>query len=168
MIDDGLEKEELAFAKILVATGDPIRAAKDSGIGMPYDTEAETRALAEKAMRDPDIMGHVKSLVAQAGYSELDIMKNMLDLAFNAEKFGIVQKTGDVVSLGADNQVRFQSTSRIMQMFGYANGPRKTERESEETEQSKDTRPIVQVVFNGKRMDDDDEDVIDGDSFVSR
>lgn len=155
--------EEKQFNRRLLVTGDKVGAAKGT-IVPPDSSNAVAAREADKALRNASVQADLMALMNEVGMTDADIVR-ALKRNLTAEKMGIVQKTGDVVSLGDDGMVQIQAAKILLQARGFLTGGAKAEPTERDT-----APPAIQVNFNVRNVRsnrEEDDDVIDGDYTVS-
>jgi hypothetical protein len=152
--------EEKGFVHQYIATGNLEVAARGSGL-VPVDaSSAVAKRTAMQALGDSTVKAYFIDLMDEVGLTPQAMMRALLE-GLTTEKFGINQKTGEVVSLGADGMTRMTAVKLIGTGMGIYGGGVK-----QEPSDQRNAPTTVNIIFPERNIHDSaprEPQYIDGD-----
>jgi len=156
-----IEDDEQEFLMRVVSGVEPSEAARGSIV--PVDaSRQEAERQAQLALQDGTNRAWVIEGFEEVGLTRRHIMETLMRSLYT-KKYGINQKTGEVVELGDDGMTNLTAVKLAGQMMGVLGGGVKQE------PVDRNPPPVqVNVIFPGRNIRSKKEDVIiDGDDSYS-
>lgn len=156
-------EEEKAFVSRYIATGNMELAARGTIVDVDA-SPAKAKSVAMQALGDTTTKAWFIGLMEEVDLTPQLLGKTLRD-GLTTEKFGINQKTGEVVSLGSDGMSRLGFSKLILQSMGVLGGGPKAEPSDQ-----RDAPTQINIIFPERNIHDStprEPQYIDGDSDYS-